>query len=186
MRAVGFVGAASLALLVVIPIARCAAFDGGWWTQMTEGEKLKYIAGFMDGADYELRVFDYALLLEQRDPKTLSWSPERARILIAAGKTATKQMNVDLGNVSAGQLVAGLDKLYADYRNARIATKDALTVVFRSMALSLEPLIDGSWQPKQSVRGDGSDTRPLLSPKSKPSRIPRATKATRIPLKPQL
>ena len=39
----------------------------------------------------------------------------------------------DFGNVTAGNLVVGLDRVFSDYRNARVTLIDGVNVVLRSM-----------------------------------------------------
>lgn len=107
--------------------------DGGWWNHLTESQKVAYVVGFFDGQTYTEKLFDGALLMGQADPETKKWNVDRARIINQAGNIAFKQLEHDFGSVTAGQLMAGLDKIYADYRNTRIEVREAMIVVVRSM-----------------------------------------------------
>jgi hypothetical protein len=135
MRARTFAAVLSTTFLVVAtPLANSAENrDGMWWNHLTETQKLTYVVGFFDGQIYAERLFDGALLLAQADPTTKLWNPERAKILIEAEKMALKMMTHDFGNVNAGQMSVGLDNIYSDYRNTRIAVTEAIIVVVRSM-----------------------------------------------------
>jgi hypothetical protein len=135
MRTTAFTTVLSTVLFVIAaPLANGAANrDGVWWNNLTDNQKLTYVVGFFDGQIYGEKIFDAALLLAQADPKTKLWSPERARILVSAEDMALKMLTHDFGNVSAGQMMSGLGKIYADDRNSRIAVREAIIVVVRSM-----------------------------------------------------
>jgi hypothetical protein len=107
--------------------------DGNYWNLLTMNEKLACVTGFFDGLVYAEHVFDIANLMAQADPKTKLWNLERARILVDFGKIASKQLDHDFRNLTAGQLMTGLDKIYFDYRNSRIVVREAIIVVVRSM-----------------------------------------------------
>lgn len=121
---------------------RLTRFDGNWWNSQTRSDKLSYVVGFFDGQTYAYRTFDWAMVLAIGDPKTPEkFDPVRRRILVEASDLATKAFDRDFGNVTAGQLVAGLDTIYADYRNTRIKPTNAILVVIRSIGGSSDAVI---------------------------------------------
>jgi hypothetical protein len=107
--------------------------DGGWWNSLTSDQKLEYILGFFDGFTYSGQIYDGAELMAQADPITKKWSLDRARIIVDAAHIAKHQISHDFGNLTAGELFAGLNKIYQDYRNTRIIAREAIVVVVRSM-----------------------------------------------------
>lgn len=135
MRTTTFAMVLSAAFLVMAsPLTKATENRSGvWWNHLTADQKLVYIIGFFDGQTYATRLFDGALLSAQADPATNLWSPERAKILVEAEKMALKMITHDFGSVSADQMTIGLDKIYGDFRNTRIAVTEAIIVVVRSM-----------------------------------------------------
>jgi hypothetical protein len=107
--------------------------DGNWWNDLSENQKLTFAVGFFDGLSYESKLAGYINLLAQDDPKTKTWSPQRAKVLVEFAKQTDSALQHDFGNVTSSQLVTGLDKIYSDYRNMRIAPLEALPVVVRSI-----------------------------------------------------
>jgi hypothetical protein len=129
---------ASVALLVVnlaFSIAANAAGnrDGNWWNQLGENQKLAYAVRFLDGQTYAQLSFTGAALYGMADPKTGKYDPIRAKTAKDVAQFADDQIKSDFGNVTAGQLAAGLDKIYSDYRNMRIAVTGSIIVVVRSI-----------------------------------------------------
>jgi hypothetical protein len=121
-------------MIISVPLANGAKNeDGVWWNNLTANQKVVYVVGFLDGQIFAEKLFDGALLIAQADPKTKLWSPERARILVEAEDMTLKMLTHDLGSVSAGQMMTGLDKIYSDYRNTRIMVREAIIVVVGSM-----------------------------------------------------
>lgn len=102
--------------------------DGAWWKTLSQADKSMYVIGFFDGQTYASEVWDLAL--NASEPK---FDPDRVRFQVKVSKLASKVLNDDFGNVSAGQLATGLDTIYADFRNSRIPVIDAMAVVVRSM-----------------------------------------------------
>jgi hypothetical protein len=119
-------------VVIAGPLAK-GAQDGVWWNQLTANQKIVYVVGFFDGQAYAEKLFDGAVLIAQADPKTKLWSPERAKILVEAEDMALKMLKHDFGRLTLGQMTDGLDKIYTDYRNARIVVKEAIIVVVRSV-----------------------------------------------------
>jgi hypothetical protein len=82
--------------------------DGEFWTTKNKDLKLVYLLGFMDGRNEGANE--------------------------AAGALGTPILNPRLAklasNITAGQVLDGLDDFYKDYRNARILVRDAIEYVF--------------------------------------------------------
>jgi hypothetical protein len=109
--------------------ARAAIQDNGiWWNNLTDGEKIYFIDGFEDGILYGDKLFDQALLVVH--PR---FDPEFERTVVEAEGKIQEQLKRDLGSRSIGQIVAGLDTIYADYRNTAITVNEAIIVALRSM-----------------------------------------------------
>jgi len=96
------------------------------------------VLGFFDGQTYAEEVFGIATLLAQtqKDPKTGEREMvdiETARSIQRPSEVASKVLERDFGDVAPRQLVAGLDKIYMDYRNTRIRLHKAIGVVAASI-----------------------------------------------------
>lgn len=128
-----FVAVLVMCLTLVSAVEGAENRDGNWWNDLPANQKLAYAVGFLDGQDYAALMFAGAALYGMADPKTGKYDPNRAKIAKDIGKLANDQIKRDFGNVTNGQLVAGLDKIYADYRNMRIGVADAMIVVIRSI-----------------------------------------------------
>ena len=142
-----------LALLVSVHGAQAAGRDGNTWGQLNASEKLNYVAGFFDGVEYGQVTYTGALLTAMADPKNGKFDAKRAEVAKAAGAQANQRLEKDFGGVTAGQLVAGLDKVYADYRNTRIGLGDALTVVIRSINGASDDSINQLLESKRAAAG---------------------------------
>jgi hypothetical protein len=57
-----------------------------------------------------------------------------------------REAHRDFNNVTAGQLVAGVDSMYSDYRNRTISVKDILSVVIWNIKGVEQRVIDGRMQ----------------------------------------
>lgn len=107
--------------------------DGNWWNGLTVGQKLAYATGFLDGQTYAQWIIIGAELQGMADPKSGKFDAGRARTAKEVGQYASNAFKQDFSNVTNGQLAAGLDKIYADYRNLRIDVTNAMIVVVRSI-----------------------------------------------------
>jgi hypothetical protein len=107
--------------------AHADASDGRWWKQRTPAEKLSYVVGFWAGVDYSAEMLDVAAT-KALDPK--KFDPERLQAVLAVVKGTNGAVNDQLRNVSAGQVVAGIDSVYGDYRNQGISVDKVMYVVF--------------------------------------------------------
>ena len=96
---------------------------------MTQPEKATYITGFFDGIDYFGKVLIVPTLNAMADPKTGKFNATRAEVAKAATVPATRYIQERLNNVTAGQLVDGLDTTYGDYRNQGISVSACISVV---------------------------------------------------------
>ena len=103
--------------------------DGRWWNHLNESDKLSYVAGFFDGTDYFEIILTGASLRAMADPKTGKFSAERAEAVKAASLGAAETIRKDLSNITAGQLVDGLDQIYRDYRNQGISISWGVYIV---------------------------------------------------------
>jgi hypothetical protein len=102
--------------------------DGNWWVAESDLSKSTYVLGMFDGTtlgrDFAVRKYsqkyeDYAKL-----------SNETTTILNAF--TETEQLL--MSNVTVGQVVAGLDDFYKDYKNRKIESVYAVEVVLEGAA----------------------------------------------------
>ncbi|MFC5582897.1 hypothetical protein [Rhodanobacter terrae] len=100
--------------------------DGNWWNQQSESFKIAYVVGFLDGMSYEDDLWKGSLMLAY--PK---FDPDGPAIKLT--KFMDDHESREFGNVTSGQIVDGLNKIYADYRNRRIDVVNAMTLVVRSM-----------------------------------------------------
>jgi hypothetical protein len=107
--------------------------NGNWWTQIPPIQKMSYTIGFMDGQIYAQLMFTAALLHGAGDPKTGKFDANRMDVAKEIERYTKVDFNRDFVNLTTGQLVAGLDKIYSDYRNMRIEVSDAVLVVLRSI-----------------------------------------------------
>jgi len=108
--------------------AKAADENGDWWNSLTKTQKAVFMDGFLDGIIYGYKLLDGALLLVH--PK---YDRDYARPVSDAEKLAHRQLDRDFGNRTWGQYVAGLDTIYADYRNTTITVSEAIIVVARSL-----------------------------------------------------
>lgn len=87
--------------------------DGNWWTGLSEGEKVFYLVGYVDGITTGGDIAKY----QGVNPQPPS-SP---------GCTAAK--TTDFSHSKFGQLEQGLDSFYKDFRNTSIPSFQALLYV---------------------------------------------------------
>jgi len=125
----------TLALIVLCvssmlpPSAHANDRDGRWWSQLSQGEKLVYVSGFFDGTIYFAAILTGTSLKAMTDPKTGKFSSTRAEVARAASQGAMQTVQENLSNLTAGQLVDGLDETYSDFRNQGISVSDCIYVV---------------------------------------------------------
>ena len=120
-----------LALLLTVGEAAQAdalRTDGNWWNQQNRGEKQNYMIGYMDGMVHDDGRWNLAMIVVAK-----KFDPVLAKYGAAVEKYMREVNKHDFGNVTVGQFIDGLDKVYADYRNRRIQVHEALIVVIRSL-----------------------------------------------------
>lgn len=101
--------------------------DGSWWNRLTRTEKDAYVLGYADGFLKGGVAYDAQLVVSHQGP-----NPEDSRVRDGAVKNYKEfkgQYDKDFGELAAGQLVSGVDSIYADYRNSRIVVAEAVTIV---------------------------------------------------------
>jgi hypothetical protein len=98
--------------------------DGNWWVAESDLSKSTYVLGMFDGTtlgrDFALRKF--------ADKQNLNATT--TTILNAFTDTEQRLMS----NVTVGQVVAGLDDFYKDYKNRKIESVYAVEVVLEGSA----------------------------------------------------
>jgi negative regulator of sigma E activity len=118
-----------LTSIMLTSIARAEASDGRWWDKLNQGQKLAYVAGFIDGTGYSVTLLTVATLNAMADPKTGKFNAERAEVAKATSLGTVQALKDNLSNLTAGQVVQGLDATYSDYRNQGISVLDCAYVV---------------------------------------------------------
>ena len=121
--------------------------NGNWWLTQSAGDRTTYIVGFFDGMEFELNRAG----TELNNPWQLvlyGMSPDDARAKLGFEQAQTSWKNLlkaygDFDGVTAGQLVAGVDAMFVDYRNRSISVKEMLEVVIWSIKGIKQEQIDG-------------------------------------------
>ena len=135
--------AALIALLVASAAIAGTGYSGDWWTHLSFDDKVHYLVGFLDGQTLAHRKFDSSIFHALQDPKTGQYDQNRNPGLIALQNAVQAEYKIDFNGVSPGQLIEGLNKLYADYRNLRIELADALDVVVLSISGGTDAQTEG-------------------------------------------
>jgi len=97
--------------------------DGNWWTARTEVFKTSYVLGILDGVELG-RYFIVRGVRSQADLEKMS-------VALDAFQGSDQLL---LSNVTVGQVQAGLDDFYQDYKNRKIYCSDAVDVVLEGAA----------------------------------------------------
>lgn len=132
------IGALLMALLVTSTSTAGTGRSGDWWTHLSLADKVNYMQGFLDGQTFAHEEFNSSIYNALQDPKTGKYDPNRNLGILALQNAVQAEFKIELNGVSPGQLIEGLNKLYADYRNQRIEVADALDVVVRSISGSTD------------------------------------------------
>lgn len=119
----------ALTSIMLTSIARAEATDGHWWNQLNQGEKIAYVVGFIDGTSYSVTLLTVATFNAMADPKTGKFNADRAEVAKATSLGTVRALKDNLGNLTVGQVVQGLDATYSDYRNQGISVLDCAYVV---------------------------------------------------------
>ena len=121
--------------------------SGNWWLAQTNSDRLIYVIGFFDGMEFELdraRLELTNILQVSSYPQPCDDSCVKTRLDQAITNWGNLlRAHRDFDNVTAGQLVAGVDAMCADYRNRTIAITDILSVVVWSIKGIDQKVIDG-------------------------------------------
>ena len=105
--------------------------DGNWWTTLPEYTKSEYILGFFDGMETGHSFSVWGLMDKQKSQSFMD-----------ATTSYTDYNSKYMSNVTVGQVVAGLNSFYSDYRNRRIFTNSAVWVILNAI----------SGKPEQEIR----------------------------------
>lgn len=121
--------------------------NGNWWLTQTNNERVTYIIGFFDGVEFELERTTMELtnpMQAMSYPKPCDESCTKLRVDQAFTNWSNLQKQYsDFDGISSGQLVAGVDAMYSDYRNRSISVVEILGVVMWSIKGVKQDLIDG-------------------------------------------
>ncbi len=126
--------AALMTLLVASTAIAGTDRSGDWWTHLTVADKVNVMVGFLDGQTFAHQAFNLSIYNALLDPKTGKYDPNRNPGIFALQTAVQDEFKREFNSVSPGQLIEGLDKLYADYRNKRVTVADALDVVVGSIS----------------------------------------------------
>jgi hypothetical protein len=97
--------------------------DGNWWRTISNYDlKIIYLKGIMDGAD-----LGYDMVLSGLENYSNDKNEVKFRLRITTGYH--KYMDKYFLNVSYGQIIDGLDTLYADYKNRKILIYNGIELV---------------------------------------------------------
>jgi len=107
------------------PVSFQSSYDGNWWIKQKEeygkASKVWYVAGLLDGRELGNQLSVFTL-----DSKSKEASVKCSKYLFQSYFENEKRF---LNWVTVGQVMDGLDDLYKDYRNRRIAVGDAVWLV---------------------------------------------------------
>jgi len=115
-----------LQVLFLMPAtpARNNQRDGNWWLAQTEGLKVGYMVGFLDGIALGRNFASWQFMDDPQSEACLK------KVLLSSIEYEKKY----LSNVKVGQLVDGLNDFYSDYRNRGIAIDRAVWLVLNGIA----------------------------------------------------
>jgi hypothetical protein len=116
--------AVGLSLVGAISSADENRRDGNWWHTQQNMSKLNYLIGFLDGMDLGANFSVWGIMNKDiQDP--------------AIGKAVgsySSYLEQYTTHVTVGQINAGLDDFYRDYKNLSIKTSDAVWVVLKGIS----------------------------------------------------
>lgn len=119
--------------------------DGLNWLMLDEDAKSAYVCGFVEG------LFQGHCFTTWGLPGSATNDP----IFVAATRSFDEHYNRFVAHRSYGQLIEGLDRLYADDRNSKIEIQHALWIVMNILSgiadAQLEAMID-AWRQKDGKR----------------------------------
>ena len=97
--------------------------DGNWWLSMPSAAKPSYIVGFLDGME-----LGYVFSLQNPDVR------QKFECVSAVMHSYNQGTLKYFDNVTAAQLVDGLNAFYNDYKNRRIRIPQAMQAVVNGIA----------------------------------------------------
>ena len=123
-------------------LAMCAtaeATDGNWWRSASRDAKFVYLLGFTEGRLYHAQDMSVHIYPPLALAGTLPERCDKYCYTIIGQFLAKLTMNAEesfarqFRDVTVDQIVDGVNHVYADYRNRRIALRDAVRVVIESI-----------------------------------------------------
>jgi hypothetical protein len=143
--------ARSIALALAVFCAATTVFasdrNGNWWGSQSKVDKLQYVAGFFDGIMFQNNRIRLELT-NMLAPMSYKQPCDQACVKLRVDQSfdnwnSIQRATEDLDKVTAGQLVDGCDKVYADYRNRSIQLFDILEIVMWNIRGVPGDLIEG-------------------------------------------
>lgn len=118
----------ALALLVVFALisllpklsSAVGLRNGNWWRSQSPYGKVIFVSGLFDGLN---TLVDYTI--------NKIGKKDYAKTMSVIGMDS--QLSSDIGKDTAGQIVAGLDSFYHDFRNRKIFVVDAFLVIIKEI-----------------------------------------------------
>ncbi len=104
--------------------------DGNWWKDLNVLTKFGYVIGYAEGS-------------EKAD---INWAYRECRTKVTVKYLAGIQKVNDFSGITIGQSIEGLDQFYDDFRNTRILSKDAITIVKAQISGTNQKEIDDGLQ----------------------------------------
>jgi len=106
--------------------------DGSFWNKMTESQRKAYVMGIFEGLNYGHWEVRLDLLQEAKDHPLSGINPAALEdwVTTFAAKNYLKSKG---SRITAAQVVSGITKLYADYRNQQIPIVSLVDVVTESI-----------------------------------------------------
>ncbi len=98
--------------------------DGNWWINQPESGRGWYVLGFFDGMELGRSFSYWGILLADKNDECLR------KIQRSYGERNLKYM----ADITAGQVVDGLNEFYKDYRNRRILIIEGTWIVVNEIA----------------------------------------------------
>lgn len=100
--------------------------DGNWWRTLDRKQQIYYVAGFFSGMDLgrNFAIWKYLDSTDENEKQAVSLA------IHAYDQYSDKYF----AEVTAAQIVDGLNLFYADYRNRRIETTGAIWLVVNGIA----------------------------------------------------
>jgi hypothetical protein len=116
------------------------------WLDFTNPQKLFYVVGFLDGTDFATTDFVGRIVVHLMSSEgKLKDCDEKCATSVVGWATKLKDDVIDKPSMrgpTVDQLVAGIDKVYADFRNRRIPIVDAMEVVMEGIKGSSDSEIE--------------------------------------------